>query len=238
MATTTFEYSVRDRAGKLSSGKLEADSAGRSSPPSSRRWATRPISITEANTGHEAARSSIPGFGDEGQAQGPGDHVAAVRDDDQLRSVAAARADASSPSRPRARSLRAVLGEVRTDVETGTALSQSRWPSTPEGLPAAHGQHDRGRRGRRFPRPRPAADRGELRGRGQAARQGQVGDDLPGRRLRHGDPHVSSACCCSSSRGSRKMFTDLGGKLPAPTQILIDAQHHHEVVLPRLARRS
>ena len=30
-----------------------------------------------------------------------------------------------------------------------------------------------------------------------------------------------SACCCSSCRSFANMFTDLGGTLPLPTQILV-----------------
>ena len=50
MATTTFEYSVRDRAGKTVSGTLEADSAtavaGRL-----KAMGYAPLSINEVKTG-------------------------------------------------------------------------------------------------------------------------------------------------------------------------------------------
>ena len=91
----------------------------------------------------------------------------------------------------------------------------------PRRLPAADGQHGPGRRGRRLPRPGAAADRRELRGRGQAARQDQVRDDLPGRRVRHRDPGGRSACCCSSSRSSRRCSTTSAASCRRPTQILV-----------------
>ena len=46
-----------------------------------------------------------------------------------------------------------VLGEVRNDVETGNSLSGLD-VEAPERVPAADGEHDQGRRGRRLPRPR------------------------------------------------------------------------------------
>ena len=123
---------------------------------------------------------------------------------------------------------RAFSVEVRNDVEAGNSLSGGDGQA-PEGLPAAHGQHVQGRRGRRLPRPRAAADRGELRGRGQAARQDQVGDDLPGRRGRASPSSRRSSCCSSSSRCSPRCSSTLGGTLPAPTQFLVDLSHIDEV---------
>ena len=40
-ATATYQYSVRDRAGKVVTGKIDADSAGGGGARSSRAWATR-----------------------------------------------------------------------------------------------------------------------------------------------------------------------------------------------------
>ena len=51
----------------------------------------------------------------------------------------------------------------------------------------------------------------------------QVGDDVPDRRARAWRSSPSSAWSSSSFRCSRGMFDDLGGELPIPTQILVVA---------------
>src|SRR5947209_7107674 len=61
MATTTFEYSVRDKGGKLVSGTLEADSqAAVATRLKSMGYA--PVSIRQSKTGVNK-ELSIPGFG-------------------------------------------------------------------------------------------------------------------------------------------------------------------------------
>ncbi len=69
-----------------------------------------------------------------------------------------------TPSKPLAK----VLAQTRSDVETGSALSDSLGRHR-DVVPAADGQHDPRGRGRRVPRGGAAVRRGELRGRGQAA---------------------------------------------------------------------
>jgi len=61
MATTTFEYSVRDKGGKLVSGTLEADSqAAVATRLKSMGYA--PVSIRQSNAGLKK-EIAIPGFG-------------------------------------------------------------------------------------------------------------------------------------------------------------------------------
>ena len=94
---------------------------------------------------------------------------------------------ASSPSRPRTSGSPRRCGRCATTSRPARSLSDA-LGQAPEGLPAADDQHGPGRRGRRLPRPCARADRGQPRGRGQAPRQDQVRDDLPGRRRRRRGP--------------------------------------------------
>ena len=120
-ATMTFEYAVRDRAGKLVKGKIDADSqAAVASKLKSMGYA--PVSIIAGQQRRHEDRDLAPGLRREGQAQGPGDLLAPVRDDDQLRPVAAARAD-DPEEQTENKELAKVLAEVRSDVETGQSLS-------------------------------------------------------------------------------------------------------------------
>src|ERR1044072_9430945 len=61
MATTTYEYSVRDRGGKLISGKLEADSQA-AVVTKLKGMGYAPVSINESNAGMQR-ELKIPGFG-------------------------------------------------------------------------------------------------------------------------------------------------------------------------------
>ena len=132
-----------------------------------------PVSITEAQGGGMKTELTIPGFGAQGQAQGPRDHVAAVRDDDQLRPVAAARADHPRGADREQGARRGPRPRCATTSRPVSALSGA-LAKHPEVFPPLMVNMIPRRRGRRLPRRRPAADRRELRGRGQAARQDQV----------------------------------------------------------------
>ena len=83
-ATLTYEYSVRDRTGKIVTGKLQADSQA-TVVQKLKSMGYAPMNVTEQKSAGMKKELKIPGFGEEGQAQGPGDHVAAVRRHDQLR---------------------------------------------------------------------------------------------------------------------------------------------------------
>ena len=101
-STTTFQYSVRDRGGKARQGQIEAETpAAVATKLKSMGYA--PLEHHRVQPRHEA-RAIAAQVRADGQAEGPGDHVAAVRDDDQLGPVAAARARHPRASRPRTRS--------------------------------------------------------------------------------------------------------------------------------------
>ena len=79
------------------------------------------------------------------------------------------------------------------------------------------------------------ADRGELRGRGQAARQDQVGDDLPGRRLRHRDPRGDRHAALHRPGLREDVQRPRRRAAGCRPQILVILSHAHEV---RSRRRS
>ena len=62
MATATFEYKVRDRSGKLKSGKLEAESAGAGRRQAQDAWATRRSASRRPTTGLQR-EITLPGLG-------------------------------------------------------------------------------------------------------------------------------------------------------------------------------
>ena len=89
--TLDYEYAVRDRAGKMVRGKLEAESpAVVANRLKSMGYA--PVSITQANAGLKR-ELSIPGFGNKVGLKDLVDHVPAVRDHGELGAVAAPVAD-------------------------------------------------------------------------------------------------------------------------------------------------
>jgi type IV pilus assembly protein PilC len=126
MATATlskFDYEVRDRAGKLVSGQIEADNQ-EAVAQKLKSMGYAPLKISEVKTSGMSTEIKIPGFGEQGQAQGPGDLLAPVRDDDQLRPRAhpsARHPRRADRERQAARDHRA----VRDDIEQGQSLSAS-----------------------------------------------------------------------------------------------------------------
>ena len=61
VATTTFEYKVRNRAGELQTGKVEAESQSQV-VAQLKQQGLAPVSIVEANVGMQR-EIKIPGFG-------------------------------------------------------------------------------------------------------------------------------------------------------------------------------
>ena len=83
MGTTTFQYQVRDKTGKIVSGTIDAESqAAVAQKLSSMGYAT--VSISASRHGDEE-RAEHSRLRRQGEAQGPRGDVAAVRHDDQLR---------------------------------------------------------------------------------------------------------------------------------------------------------
>ena len=143
-----------------------------------------------------------------------------VRDDDQLRPVAAALA--VDPRRPdREQGARQDPGRGADDVETGQSLSAA-LAKHPQVFPPLIVNMVRA---------------GEVGGfldavmlqiaenyEAEVKLRGKIKSAMtyPVVVFVHRDPRGRSACCCSSSRCSRRCSRDLGGTLPLPTQILVD----------------
>ncbi len=91
-ATLTYEYSVRDRNGKVVTGKLQADSQA-TVVSKLKSMGYSPLTVTAQKNAGMKKDTADPRLQDQGQAQGPGDHVPAVRRHDQLQPLAAAGPD-------------------------------------------------------------------------------------------------------------------------------------------------
>ena len=182
-ATKTYEYSVRDRKGKLVSGKLEAPTEA-ALVQKLRGMGYAPVSVREANSGMNR-EISLPfggGVGLKDLAVMSRQFATMINS-----GLSLLRALSILSEQTENATLAKALADVRATVEGGQALSTA-MARHPNVFPPSDDQHDPGRRGRRLPRRRAAADRRQLRGRGPAPRQDQVGDDLPGRGLRDRHP--------------------------------------------------
>jgi type IV pilus assembly protein PilC len=121
-ATLTFQYSVRDRAGKIVSGTLEADSQA-AVAAKLKQMGYAPVSITKANAGMKK-EIKVPGFGKRVKLK---DLAVMSRQFatminsglSMLRSLSILAEQTANPELAR------VLTEVSRDVETGVALSTS-----------------------------------------------------------------------------------------------------------------
>src|SRR3954470_9408666 len=122
MATTTFEYSVRDKAGKLVSGTLEADSqAAVATRLKSMGYA--PVSIRSAKAGVNK-EIKIPGFGKKVKLK---DLAVMSRQFATMinSGLSLLRALTILTEQTENTELARLIGEVRNDVETGNSLSAS-----------------------------------------------------------------------------------------------------------------
>src|SRR3954465_10459537 len=122
MATTTFEYSVRDKAGKLVSGTLEADSqAAVATRLKSMGYA--PVSIRSAKAGVNK-ELNIPGFGKKVKLK---DLAIMSRQFATMinSGLSLLRALSILAEQTENKELARVLGEVRNEVESGNSLSAS-----------------------------------------------------------------------------------------------------------------
>src|SRR3954449_4422408 len=122
MASTTFEYSVRDKGGKLVSGTLEADSqAAVATRLKSMGYA--PVSIRQSNAGLKK-ELAIPGFGKKVKLK---DLAIMSRQFATMinSGLSLLRALSILSEQTENKELARVLGEVRNDVESGNSLSSS-----------------------------------------------------------------------------------------------------------------
>src|SRR3954451_7664178 len=121
MPTATFEYKVRDRAGKLTTGKLEAESQSQV-VTKLKSMGYAPISITQANVGM-AKEIKIPGMGSKkvklkDLAVFSRQFATMVNSGlSLLRALTILTEQTENPELAR------VLGEVRNDIESGASLS-------------------------------------------------------------------------------------------------------------------
>ncbi|HEX6878609.1 MAG TPA: type II secretion system F family protein [Nocardioidaceae bacterium] len=121
-ATLTYQYSVRDRTGKIVQGKLEADSqAAVAAKLKSMGYA--PVSITQSNAGMKK-ELSIPGFGKKVKLK---DLAVMSRQFATMinSGLSLLRALTILSEQTENKELARVLSEVAKDVETGTALSSA-----------------------------------------------------------------------------------------------------------------
>ncbi|MGN6243396.1 MAG: type II secretion system F family protein [Motilibacteraceae bacterium] len=119
-ATATFQYSVRDRAGKIVNGKLEAESQA-AVVNKLRQMGYAPVSITKANTGVNT-ELKIPGLG--GRIKLKDLAVMSRQFATMINSgLSLLRALDILANQTENKELAKVLASVRNDVETGVALS-------------------------------------------------------------------------------------------------------------------
>ncbi|MDO8107797.1 type II secretion system F family protein [Isoptericola sp. b441] len=122
-ATKTFEYSVRDRGGKVVKGRIEASNQA-AVANRLRTMGLAPIAISEVQNAGLQRELKIPGFGDRIKLK---DIAILSR---QLATMINAgltllRALSILAEQTENKALAKVVGQVRTDVESGSALSAS-----------------------------------------------------------------------------------------------------------------
>ena len=215
-ATMTFEYQVRDKTGKIVKGKLDAESkaavAGRLT-----QMGYAPIDISETNTGMNK-ELSIPGFG---QRVSLKDLAVMTRQFATMvnSGLSLMRALDILSSQTENKKLGKVLGEVRKDVEQGLALTSS-MDKHPDVFPPLMVN---------------------------MCRAGEVGGFLDQVMLRIAENYEAETKLRNKIKSAMtypvvvfiiaiiavigmllfivpifaKMFNDLGGKLPAPTRVLV-----------------
>jgi type IV pilus assembly protein PilC len=227
MMTTTYQYSVRDRAGKLVSGTLSAENESLV-VQRLKAMGYAPLSVTAANAGLKK-EITIPGFGNRVKLK---DLAIMSRQFATMinSGLSLLRALTILKEQTQSKPLAKVLGEVRNDVETGNSLS------------AAMAKH---------PKVFPMLMI-------NMTKAGEVGGFLDSVMLQIADNYEAEVKLRSKVKSAMtypvvvlciallavlgmllfvvpvfsKMFKQLGGKLPLPTQILVDISHQLTVLLP------
>ena len=122
-ATATFEYKVRDTAGKLKTGKIDAESSAQVATKL-KAMGYAPLSVTAANAGMNK-ELTIPGFGK--TKVGLKDLAVFSRQFATMvnSGLSLLRALSILTEQTENKELARVLGEVRNDIETGNSLSSS-----------------------------------------------------------------------------------------------------------------
>jgi type IV pilus assembly protein PilC len=121
-ATLTYQYSVRDRSGKIVTGKLEADSQA-AVASKLKQMGYAPVSISEAKAGLQT-EIKIPGLGGKVKLK---DLAIMTRQFATMinSGLSMLRALTILAEQTENKELARVLGEVRSEVETGNALSSA-----------------------------------------------------------------------------------------------------------------
>jgi type IV pilus assembly protein PilC len=226
---TTFEYAVRDKAGKLVSGKLEADSQA-AVVQRLRSMGYAPVSINAANAGLKK-EISIPGFGKKVKLK---DLAIMSRQFATMinSGLSLLRSLTILTEQTQSKELARVIGEVRNDVEAGSSLS------------AGMGKHPKV-----FP---PLMV--------NMCKAGEVGGFLDQVLLQIAENYETEVKLRSKVKAAMtypvavfciamlsvtgmllfvvptfaKLYDGLGGKLPAPTRVLVAISHGFKFIFPVL----
>lgn len=229
MATTAFKYQVRDRSGKLISGELSAETEA-ALVQKLKSMGYAPVSIEQANAGLNK-EINIPGFGNKVKLK---DLAIMSRQFATMinSGLSLMRALTILATQTENKELGRVLTEVRNEVESGSALS------------AAMSKHPKV-----FP---PLMV--------NLCRAGEVGGFLDTVLLQIAENYEAEVKLRSKIKSAMtypivvgciavvalivmltfvvpsfaKIFTSLGAKLPAPTQLLVDISHAMKFGLPTL----
>lgn len=229
MATATFNYSVRDRTGKLVNGTLSADSAT-TVAQRLRSMGYAPVAINEANVGFKK-EITIPGFGHKVTLKELS--IVSRQFATMINSgLSLMRALAILAEQTENKELARVLGEIRNDVEAGNSLS------------SAMGKHQKV-----FP---PLMV--------NMIKAGEIGGFLDSVLLQIAENYEAEVKLRSKIKSAMtypvvvaciavialivmltfvvptfaKIFQQLGTKLPAPTQMLVDLSHAMKILVPLL----
>jgi type IV pilus assembly protein PilC len=226
-AVTTFKYSVRDRSGKLVNGELAAETEA-ALVQRLKQMGYAPVSISKSNAGLKT-EFAIPGFGPKVKLK---DLAIFSRQFATMinSGLSLMRSLSILSEQTESTELARVLAEVRNDVEAGGALS------------ASMGKHPK-----IFP---PLMV--------NLCKAGEIGGFLDAVLLQIAENYESEVKLRSKIKSAMtypvvvgvialiamtimltfvvpsfaKIFSSLGSKLPAPTQILVDLSHAMKILLP------
>jgi type IV pilus assembly protein PilC len=230
MGTTTFEYAVRDRDGKLVKGTLDAENQGQV-VQKLKTLGYAPVSITKTNAGMKK-EITIPGFGGKVKLK---DLAVMNRQFATMISsgLSLLRALSILAEQTESKPLKEALSVVRADVETGQSLS-SALAKHPKVFPPLMVN---------------------------MCRAGEVGGFLDSVLLQIAENYEAEVKLRGKIKSAMtypvvvfviaviavigmllfivpvfaKMFTDLGGELPAPTKALVWMSHAMKFIAPVLA---
>jgi type IV pilus assembly protein PilC len=227
---TTYAYAVRDRAGKMIQGELEADSPTLVATKL-KAMGYAPVRITKARAGMKT-EIKIPGFGPKVKLK---DLAIMSRQFATMinSGLSLLRALNILADQTENKLLAQVLGEVRLDIETGSSLSASMAKHSPDIFPPLMVN---------------------------MTKAGEVGGFLDNVMLQIAENYESEVKLRSKVKSAMtypvvvfvmaicavigmmlfvvptftKLFKSLGGKLPLPTQILSDASTNLKTIFPVL----